>query len=86
MGEITSISVDGELAAFVEGQVRDGYYASANEVVEAALRLLKESEESTGDWTAEALRAAIEEGEASGEPEPFDPDAFLAEMHRKHVR
>ena len=33
----------------------------------------------------EALRAAIDEGEASGEPQPFDPDEFLAELHRKHV-
>jgi antitoxin ParD1/3/4 len=74
MGEITSISVDEELAAFVESQVSDGRYASANEVIEAALRLLKESEQSSLD----AIRSAIDEGEASGEPLPFDFDEFIA--------
>ncbi len=82
MGEITSISVDEELTAFVRQQVDDGRYASESAVIEDALRMLMESEEAA----IEAIRAAIEEGEASGEPEIFEPDAFLAELHRKHVR
>ncbi|MGF9565754.1 type II toxin-antitoxin system ParD family antitoxin [Neorhizobium sp. JUb45] len=82
MGEITSISVDEELTAFVRQQVDDGRYPSESAVIEDALRMLKESEEAAID----AIRTAIEEGEASGEPETFDPDAFLAEIHRKHGR
>ncbi|MGI2034834.1 type II toxin-antitoxin system ParD family antitoxin [Rhizobium panacihumi] len=82
MGEITSIKVDEELTAFVKKQVDDGRYSSESEVIEEALRLLKESEEAAID----AIRAAIEEGEASGEPETFDADVFLAEIHRKHGR
>jgi antitoxin ParD1/3/4 len=73
MGEITSISVDEELTAFVRQQVDDGRYASESAVIEDALRMLKESEEAAID----AIRAAIEEGEASGEPQPFDFDEFI---------
>lgn len=74
MGEIKSISVDEELTAFVRKQVDDGRYASESEVIEEALRLLKESE----DEAIEAIRAAIDEGEASGEPQAFDFDDFIA--------
>ncbi|MBB4350957.1 MULTISPECIES: type II toxin-antitoxin system ParD family antitoxin [Rhizobiaceae] len=81
MGEIISIRVDEETAAYVKKQVDGGRYASESEVIEEALRLLKESEEDE----IEALRMAIDEGEASGEPQPFDPDEFIAELHRKHV-
>lgn len=73
MGEIISIRVDEETAAYVKKQVDDGRYASESEVIEEALRLLKESEEDE----IEALQAAIDEGEASGEPRPFDFDAFI---------
>ncbi|MBB6508763.1 antitoxin ParD1/3/4 [Rhizobium soli] len=82
MGELRSIRVDEKLAAFVEKQVEDGRYGSASEVIEDALRMLQESDAAS----LEAIRAAIQEGEDSGEPEPFDSDEFLEEMHRKHVR
>lgn len=73
MGAIISIRIDEETAAYVKKQVDDGRYASESDVIEEALRLLKESEEDE----IEALRAAIDEGEASGEPQPFDFDAFI---------
>lgn len=82
MGEILSISMDEEMTAFVKRQVDDGHYASESDVIEEALRLLMESEEGG----IEAIRAAIDEGEASGEPQPLDPEAFLAELHRNHGR
>lgn len=80
MGEIISISVDEELVNFVNALVDDGRYASASEVISEALLLLKKEEEAA----VAAIRAAIEEGEASGEAQPFDFAQFLAEMHRKH--
>ncbi|MGF9694876.1 type II toxin-antitoxin system ParD family antitoxin [Rhizobium sp. 0TCS1.26] len=81
MGEITSITVDEDLASFVRQQVDKGLYASESEVVEDALRLLKESDEAS----LKELRAAIEEGEASGEPQPFDFDAFIEEKRRRNA-
>ncbi|MGE6741483.1 type II toxin-antitoxin system ParD family antitoxin [Allorhizobium pseudoryzae] len=44
----------------------------------AALALMREHDESLA-----AIRAAIDEVEASGEPQPFDSAAFLEEMHRR---
>ncbi|MGK6313297.1 type II toxin-antitoxin system ParD family antitoxin [Neorhizobium sp. DT-125] len=81
MGKMTSITVDEELTAFIERQVSDGHYSSAREVIEAALRLLRDSEDGL-----EAIRAAIDEGEASGEPEPFDFDDFLRGRHAEAGR
>ena len=72
MGKMTSITVDEELTAFIDRQVSGGNYSSPSEVVEAALRLLRD-----GEGGIEAIRAAIEEGEASGEPQPFDFDEFI---------
>ncbi|WP_165216686.1 type II toxin-antitoxin system ParD family antitoxin [Affinirhizobium pseudoryzae] len=77
MGKIATITVEGELAEFMEHKVSVGDYASEAEVVEAALELLRDQDGLL------AIRAAIEEGEASGEPQPFDFDAFI---ERKRAR
>jgi antitoxin ParD1/3/4 len=62
---------------FIEDKLKDGRFASASEVVKAALRLLEEQE-----VHIEALRVAIIEGETSGPAQPFDLNTFLA---RKHI-
>ena len=80
MGEIISIRVDDTLLAFVRDLVASERYSSESDVIEEVLLLFKESEESD----IEALRAAIDAGEASGEPQPFDSDEFLAEMRHRH--
>jgi antitoxin ParD1/3/4 len=82
MGEVISVSISDELAAFVGELIQERTYESETAVVEVALHLLKEDYE----VRIEALRAAIEEGEASGEPQPFDFEEFLARMHSKHTR
>ncbi|MGM1017386.1 MAG: type II toxin-antitoxin system ParD family antitoxin [Actinomycetota bacterium] len=73
MASNTSISLDDHFTAFLAHEVSTGRYGSASEVVRAALRLLEDQE---AQMTA--LRAALVEGEASGEPESFDFDAFIA--------
>jgi antitoxin ParD1/3/4 len=73
MSRNTSISLGDHFAGFVERQVGDGRYATASEVVRAGLRLLEERE-----LRIEELRSAIAAGEASGPPEVFDVDDFLA--------
>lgn len=73
MNKNVSLSLDEHFSAFVEEKVAEGRYDSANDVVRAGLRLLEEE-----DAKIAALRAAIIEGEESGEPTEFDFDAFLA--------
>lgn len=75
MAKNTSVSLGEHFAAFVEGQVAEGRYASASDVLRAGLRLLEEKEASLS-----ALRAALAAGEESGPARPFDPDAFLKRM------
>jgi antitoxin ParD1/3/4 len=75
----TSVTLGDHFMEFIGQQVAVGRYGSASEVVRAGLRLLEEQEAKLG-----ALRAALIEGEESGEPQPFDSDAFLKEMRAKH--
>lgn len=81
MNKRTTISLDTPFSEFVAQQVEEGRYASASEVVQAGLRLLEEREA-----YVEAVRAAIVEGEESGDPQPFDLKEFLEEMHREHAK
>jgi antitoxin ParD1/3/4 len=58
---------------FVDAQVQEGRYGNASDVIRAALRLLEERETKMA-----ALRAALIEGEESGQSTPFDFEAFIA--------
>ena len=69
----TSISLDDHFASFLSKQVESGRYQTASEVIRAGLRLLEEREA-----RLTALRAALVNGEMSGEAEEFDFDAFIA--------
>lgn len=74
-----NVSVGERWEKFVAEVVAAGRYGSASEVVRAGLRLLQEHEAKV-----KALEAALIEGEESGEPQPFDSEAFLARMHAKY--
>ncbi|WFS00483.1 type II toxin-antitoxin system ParD family antitoxin [Rhizobium tumorigenes] len=80
MSKLKSVTLDEQMEDFVDEQVNDGHFASPSAVIDAGLRLLREQAE------INAIRAAIIEGEQSGQAEPFDTEEFLSEMHRKHVR
>lgn len=73
MPQNTSISLDDHFANFLAREVASGRYRSASEVIRAGLRLLEDRETRLA-----ALRVALVDGEASGTPEPFDFDAFVA--------
>ncbi|MBX3569805.1 MAG: type II toxin-antitoxin system ParD family antitoxin [Rhizobiaceae bacterium] len=73
MGRNTSVTLGDHFADFVDGQVAEGRYGSASEVVRAGLRLLEQHE-----MQIARLRAAIVEGEESGPSKPFDFEEFLA--------
>jgi len=81
MSKNTSISLGDHFTRFVDQQLAQGRYGSASEVVRAGLRLLEEHEAKV-----RALQQALIEGEESGPPAPFDNEAFLKRMRKKHVR
>lgn len=78
MNKMTTVTVSGELADFIEARISAGDYSSETEVIEAALALLRNDVSGLA-----AIKAAIEEGEASGEPQPFDFDDFIERKRRR---
>lgn len=81
MAKDTIITLPEHQLGFLEAQVSQGLYGSVSEAVQAALRLLEEQ-----DAQLEHLRQALADGEASGEPAPFDEAAFLARMRAEFAR
>ncbi|RVU21185.1 type II toxin-antitoxin system ParD family antitoxin [Methylobacterium oryzihabitans] len=77
----TPIALSDDVLRFIDQQVEDGRYGSASEVVQAGLRLLEERQ-----VRLSALRAALAEGEASGDFQEFDADRFLAAMREPAER
>jgi len=73
MSKNTSVSLGEHFTTFVEEQVTRGRYSNASDVMRAGLRLLEEQE-----IRLDALRAALIEGEKSGDAAPFDIESFLA--------
>jgi len=74
----------GELQESVETRVKSGTYASASEVIRAAVRALDREEAAVNDW----LRRRVEE--ALADPRPSVPvrEAFkqLREFHAQRVK
>lgn len=60
-----NVNLTDELEGFIAAKVKSGRYENASEVVRAALRTL-EREEREHEARLAALRAAIDEGDASG--------------------
>jgi antitoxin ParD1/3/4 len=75
-----NVNLTDELDSFVLSRVENGRYENASEVVRAALRML-EREEQEYEVKLAALRAAIDEGDASG---IFDGDPFEYVRKRRH--
>ncbi|MGD0911048.1 MAG: type II toxin-antitoxin system ParD family antitoxin [Terracidiphilus sp.] len=60
-----NVNLTPELDSFILARVESGHFENASEVVRAALRTL-EREERLYEAKLEALRTAIDEGDASG--------------------
>lgn len=78
MPKNTSVSLGDHFTSFIDKKVEQGRYGSASDVVRAGLRLLEEEEAKL-----EALRAALDEGEASGDAGEFDFKAFIASKRKQ---
>lgn len=77
-----NVSLPEKLDQFITAKVESGDYANASEVMRTALRLLEKEEREYEEKMA-VLRAAIEEGLASGDAEPgvFERlDAYIEEL------
>jgi antitoxin ParD1/3/4 len=76
-----NVSLGPHFDALIEEKIKSGRYQNASEVVRAGLRLLEDAEIDR-EQRIERLRQAIIEGEESGEPQPFDFEAFIASKRR----
>jgi antitoxin ParD1/3/4 len=76
-----NINLPPQLEEMVRRKVASGMYASVSEVVREALRLLDQQEQFRAAKLAQ-LRSDIEEGLASGDPEPWSPQE-VKQMARK---
>lgn len=68
----TSVALGSYFEDFIKGQISNGRYNNASEVVRAGLRLLEENESKIL-----ALKSAIDEGTNSGIAQDFDPESHL---------
>lgn len=74
MAKNTSITLGDHFDGFISQQVAAGRYASASEVVRAALRLFEDNEAKTA-----TLRRLLEDGENSGIAE-YNFEALMHEL------
>lgn len=75
----TSVTIGDHFDSFIGEQVKTGRYGSVSDVVRAGLRLLEEHEA-----RVKALQDALIAGEQSGEPRPFDFEAFKQRRRAEH--
>ncbi len=64
---------------WIKAQIEAGRYTNDSEYIRDLIR--REQERSA---ELESIRAALAEGEASGEPQPFDSTAFKQKMLAAH--
>lgn len=74
-----TITLTDKQDAWIKAQIEAGHYTNDSEYIRDLIR--REQERSA---EIEAVRAALVEGEASGEPIPFDAAAFKQRMLRAH--
>lgn len=74
-----TITVTDQQDSWIKAQVDAGLYTNDSEYIRDLIR-----RDQAGKAEIEAIRAALIEAEQSGEPKPFDSEAFKREMIAKH--
>ena len=74
-----TITLTDQQDGWIKAQINAGHYTNDSEYIRDLVR--REQERSA---EIESIRAALIEGEASGEPRPFDAGAFKQRMLAAH--
>lgn len=74
-----TITLTDQQDSWIKAQIEAGHYTNDSEYIRDLIR--REQDRSA---EVEAIRAALIEGEASGEPRPFDAGAFKQKMLAAH--
>ena len=75
-----NVSLPDAMKEWVERQTDNGRYSNASDYVRDLIRKDRERKDAV-----DALQAAITAGIESGEPQPFDADAFKLRMRKRHA-
>lgn len=78
MSRNTSVTLGEHFEGFMSQQIKAGRFESKSEVIRAAMRLLEEHEQKIS-----ALRQALAEGEASGQPIPYSMTSILQDARQE---
>lgn len=81
MSKNTSILLGDYFDEFISKQVKTGKFASASEVIRAALRMFEQEESKKTELIKE-----LKIGEKSGFVKNFKRESFLKDLHKKHLR
>jgi antitoxin ParD1/3/4 len=74
-----TITVTDQQDLWIKAQIEAGHYTNDSEYIRDLIR--REQERNA---ELETIRAALREGESSGKPRPFDPEAFKKRMLNAH--
>jgi antitoxin ParD1/3/4 len=74
-----TITVTDQQDHWIKAQIEAGHYTNDSEYIRDLIR--REQERNA---ELETIRAALREGESSGIPRPFDPEAFKKRMLSAH--
>jgi len=74
-----TITLTDQQDGWIKAQIAAGGFTNDSEYIRDLIR-----RDQAGKADLEVIRAALIEGEESGEPQPFDSDLFKQEMIAKH--
>ena len=75
-----NISLPDQMRSWVETQTARGHYSNSSDYVRDLIRQDQERQAAL-----ESLQSAITQGIESGDPKPFDAEAFKLRMRERHV-